>query len=500
MQQAGLHLVILATFSLMLSTVNCFSTPACGHKRTAREINKISACLLSASSDESMTEKDVCALPLALENCIRFQNMNPKKRLRPKCFRMEELNKTVDQVLGNLQQEIKEHLSSKEYQRKMNPSELLDMSYMSIDLRMSIIFAKCPFVLTDSKILNKQFLFLEDLNFDNNCTENEIGAMNTDLGECTARESNKMKTGTYSKTYNPRYETGTFTVDEHRRGVCSVFGRTVGKCLRKPLPTCLSARETSFLKKLISNQYKDKEFSVGEKSSILLFNSNFQVKVNLAKCDVLEEINLFKVQTKTTINRKYRTNLSSGSSFTLGTGAWIGIIFSIAGVILGAFFKCIRKVSNHSEQNRQQLQQTQPPQTNTKDVRKKLFLQAALHGDLETTLKYIESGIDLDGCNEWGMTALHLASYFGHEQIVAELLRHGAIITLPTRQGNTALDLAIKREHSQVARILLSYGAHPSETRQDADQGGGHDSDLAETEAGQMQDIPPPEYEEAVNL
>ena len=52
----------------------------------------------------------------------------------------------------------------------------------------------------------------------------------------------------------------------------------------------------------------------------------------------------------------------------------------------------------------------------------------------------------------------------------------------------------------QVARILLSYGAHPAETRQDADPGGRHDSDLAEAEAGQMQNIPPPEYEEAVNL
>ena len=53
------------------------------------------------------------------------------------------------------------------------------------------------------------------------------------------------------------------------------------------------------------------------------------------------------------------------------------------------------------------------------------------------------------------MTALHLASYFGHEQIVAELLRHGAIITLSTRQGTTALDLAIKREHSQVVTFEL---------------------------------------------
>ena len=54
----------------------------------------------------------------------------------------------------------------------------------------------------------------------------------------------------------------------------------------------------------------------------------------------------------------------------------------------------------------------------------------------------IEKGADVNKCNKWGMTALHLAAYLGYENLVRELVAAGAEIDLEDSLAKTPLDYA----------------------------------------------------------
>ncbi|MHC4354763.1 MAG: ankyrin repeat domain-containing protein, partial [Planctomycetota bacterium] len=58
-------------------------------------------------------------------------------------------------------------------------------------------------------------------------------------------------------------------------------------------------------------------------------------------------------------------------------------------------------------------------------------------------------------------TALHLASYSGHDEVAETLLSNGAQVD--ARNGwlsDTPLRMAARRGHPDIARILIKYGAN----------------------------------------
>ncbi|CAG10951.1 unnamed protein product, partial [Tetraodon nigroviridis] len=80
------------------------------------------------------------------------------------------------------------------------------------------------------------------------------------------------------------------------------------------------------------------------------------------------------------------------------------------------------------------------------------FLQCARNGDLLGIQRLLmskmkeETQIDIN-CkgrkkSNLGWTPLHLASYFGHKDVVEELLKAGADVNLPNNIGDTALHKA----------------------------------------------------------
>ncbi len=57
-----------------------------------------------------------------------------------------------------------------------------------------------------------------------------------------------------------------------------------------------------------------------------------------------------------------------------------------------------------------------------------------------------------------GWTFLHQAAYWGHEAACRELIRAGASLRAPSREGQTSEDVAAERQHASLAAVLRRAG------------------------------------------
>jgi uncharacterized protein len=93
------------------------------------------------------------------------------------------------------------------------------------------------------------------------------------------------------------------------------------------------------------------------------------------------------------------------------------------------------------------------------------IFEASALGRLERVheLLLLEGGF-IDLWSPDGFTALHLAAFFGHREIAAELLRRGADVDAVARNpmGVQPIHSAAARGHTDVVRLLLEHGADPS--------------------------------------
>ncbi|AYV56815.1 ankyrin repeat domain-containing protein [Leptospira kmetyi] len=92
-----------------------------------------------------------------------------------------------------------------------------------------------------------------------------------------------------------------------------------------------------------------------------------------------------------------------------------------------------------------------------------LFEAAAL-GDLEETKRIVASSPEtINSLSKDGWSALHLAAYFGHLEIVKFLVASGADLSLTSKSklsyGNTALHSAVATGKKAVVELLLEKGA-----------------------------------------
>jgi ankyrin repeat protein len=93
------------------------------------------------------------------------------------------------------------------------------------------------------------------------------------------------------------------------------------------------------------------------------------------------------------------------------------------------------------------------------------LFEAAAVGDAARVqeLLALEPG-SVDRWSPDGFTALHLAAFFGHEAVAAELLRHGADVGAVAKNPIRVQPLhsAAAGGHNAVARLLLEHGADPN--------------------------------------
>lgn len=92
------------------------------------------------------------------------------------------------------------------------------------------------------------------------------------------------------------------------------------------------------------------------------------------------------------------------------------------------------------------------------------LIPAAHHGHLETVRILLGTAIDKDHVNKLGWTALLEAIVLGdggpvHTEIVHELVRAGANVTIADRDGVTPLAHARRRGYAAIAAILEDAGA-----------------------------------------
>ena len=93
------------------------------------------------------------------------------------------------------------------------------------------------------------------------------------------------------------------------------------------------------------------------------------------------------------------------------------------------------------------------------------IFEAAAVGDLERVheLLLLEGGF-VDLWSPDGFTALHLAAFFGHQDVAAELLRRGADANAVARNPMQVQPLhsAAAADHTGICRLLLDHGADPN--------------------------------------
>lgn len=91
-----------------------------------------------------------------------------------------------------------------------------------------------------------------------------------------------------------------------------------------------------------------------------------------------------------------------------------------------------------------------------------LLFDAARLGRTDMILALMQAGVDLGATDAKGHTALILASYNGHADATAALLRLGADVDQPDEaRGNTALMGVAFKGHDAIAAQLLQAGAAP---------------------------------------
>jgi ankyrin repeat protein len=86
---------------------------------------------------------------------------------------------------------------------------------------------------------------------------------------------------------------------------------------------------------------------------------------------------------------------------------------------------------------------------------------ACRYGDTELVKRLLDGdgGARVDEKDEWGETALMLASMGGHTEMGRLLLDKGALANEKDKDGRTALMLASERDHTEVVKLLLDKGA-----------------------------------------
>ena len=94
------------------------------------------------------------------------------------------------------------------------------------------------------------------------------------------------------------------------------------------------------------------------------------------------------------------------------------------------------------------------------DLASRIF-DMARNGDAATLAAYLDAGVPATLTNTNGDTLVMLASYYGHESVVAELVERGADVDRHNNRGQTPLAGAVFKNETTIMELLLRAGADP---------------------------------------
>jgi ankyrin repeat protein len=89
------------------------------------------------------------------------------------------------------------------------------------------------------------------------------------------------------------------------------------------------------------------------------------------------------------------------------------------------------------------------------------LFEMARTGDADALVAHVDSGVPVDLTDGKGNTLLMLASYHGHQALVARLAERGADVDRLNDRGQSPLTAAVHQRQDAVVRTLLALGADP---------------------------------------
>ena len=90
----------------------------------------------------------------------------------------------------------------------------------------------------------------------------------------------------------------------------------------------------------------------------------------------------------------------------------------------------------------------------SQEEKDKKLLDAAKNNELDEVREALDAGADVDAMDNDGNTTLHLASNYGHTEIVEKLLENRADVNARNGYWMTALDVAIRKGHTDIIVLL----------------------------------------------
>lgn len=94
-------------------------------------------------------------------------------------------------------------------------------------------------------------------------------------------------------------------------------------------------------------------------------------------------------------------------------------------------------------------------------VKTNKLIEAAKDGNTKCLQWIVQTGSDIDACDDSGMTALHWAVQNNHQDTVKLLLKQGASVSCQDSQGNTPLHYTVTHNQYNLAKLLLDKKACP---------------------------------------
>lgn len=92
------------------------------------------------------------------------------------------------------------------------------------------------------------------------------------------------------------------------------------------------------------------------------------------------------------------------------------------------------------------------------------FILAAEKGDVEEVLRLLEKGVDIDGTDEQGRTAVVAATYGNQVEVVEALIDKGADINIRDHQLNNVFLYAGASGYLDIVKLAIEAGADPTLT------------------------------------